>query len=155
MGSMTTATYGFGTVYQRASDDRWMAVVELPRQRGEARRRKTFSDTTREAVEQKLREYREAEPARERMSRAENMAHARALGTHTTAEFWAKVRACGRRCEYCGKEIGLFEFHGDHRTPVSRGGSDSIDNIAVACKGCNLDKGSLTAEEYRAFRMRR
>lgn len=148
-------TYGYGSIHQRASDGRWMAVVELPRNREAPRRRRTFTGRTRAVVEARLRAYREANPAPERFTRAQYMDHARALGTHTEAEYWAKVRACRGHCEYCGKRIGLYEFHGDHMTPVSRGGSDAIDNIAVCCKGCNLEKNTMTANEYRAYRARR
>ena len=36
--------------------------------------------------------------------------------------------------------------------PRSRGGSDDRENLAPACKGCNMEKGDFTPEEYRAWR---
>ncbi|QZT61298.1 HNH endonuclease [Mycolicibacterium austroafricanum] len=36
----------------------------------------------------------------------------------------------------------------DHMVPLSRGGSDSIDNIVGACVECNTRKHMMTAEEF-------
>jgi len=36
--------------------------------------------------------------------------------------------------------------------PRSRGGSDDRENLAPACKGCNMEKLDFTPEEYRAWR---
>jgi hypothetical protein len=33
-------------------------------------------------------------------------------------------------------------FHVEHIRPISAGGSDSLDNLAWACPGCNLAKSS-------------
>jgi len=46
-------------------------------------------------------------------------------------------------CEYClaPEEIFNQEFEVDHIVPLSRGGSDYLDNLALACRSCNLRKG--------------
>lgn len=50
-------------------------------------------------------------------------------------------------CAYC--EVPLFgEFHIDHMLPLIHGGRHEWQNIAISCPGCNLSKGSKTAEEY-------
>lgn len=36
----------------------------------------------------------------------------------------------------------------EHKTPLSRCGRHSPDNIVIACAGCNLRKGQKTAEEF-------
>ena len=51
-----------------------------------------------------------------------------------------------RKCIYCGKENTPLEI--EHIIPKSRGGSDKIDNLGVACHDCNQTKGSMTAEEF-------
>jgi len=38
----------------------------------------------------------------------------------------------------------------DHRIPLSRGGSNFIDNIVPACRPCNLRKHTLTEAQFRA-----
>ena len=40
----------------------------------------------------------------------------------------------------------------DHIIPISRGGKHELDNLAFACRKCNLRKGNKTPEEYRAWR---
>ena len=42
----------------------------------------------------------------------------------------------------------------DHITPISRGGKHDLDNLAFACRKCNLRKCNKTPEEYRAWRAR-
>lgn len=46
---------------------------------------------------------------------------------------------------YCNEELPLTN---DHVVPLSRGGSNNIDNILPACKGCNCSKSAKTLEEY-------
>lgn len=54
----------------------------------------------------------------------------------------------GGRCIYCGDEGG--PFHLDHKVPVSKGGLSVLSNLFVACRGCNLSKGSRSLEEWRS-----
>ena len=49
-------------------------------------------------------------------------------------------------CPYCLKPIDPAELTKDHEPPLSRGGSK--DQWVWACKKCNNQKGSLTAEEF-------
>ncbi len=51
-------------------------------------------------------------------------------------------------CEYCGHPTGPRERHVDHRTPLSRGGQHTPENLSIACISCNLSKASQTAEEF-------
>ncbi len=56
------------------------------------------------------------------------------------------------RCAYCFSLSPLEAVTIDHVTPMSRGGSHTIDNIALACRPCNQSKGTKTASEFRAYR---
>lgn len=51
-----------------------------------------------------------------------------------------------RRCVYCGKTNVPLEI--EHIIPKSRGGSNRIDNLAIACRECNQAKDNKTAEEF-------
>lgn len=51
----------------------------------------------------------------------------------------------GHRCQYCGKENEPLSV--DHVFPKSRGGKDDWENLVIACKNCNVKKGSRTPEE--------
>lgn len=51
-------------------------------------------------------------------------------------------RAQGR-CEYCRLPASAYPlpFHVDHIVAQQHGGSDSLDNLALACLHCNRHKG--------------
>jgi hypothetical protein len=52
----------------------------------------------------------------------------------------------GSQCTYCGDVDG--PFHIDHIHPISKGGSNSIENLTVSCWSCNLSKGCKTMSEW-------
>lgn len=52
----------------------------------------------------------------------------------------------GRKCAYCGKADTALEI--EHIIPKSRGGSNRVSNLTLACHGCNQRKGNQTAEEF-------
>ena len=48
------------------------------------------------------------------------------------------------RCEYCRipqQALTWSRFHIEHIRARQHGGSDEIDNLALACRHCNLHKG--------------
>lgn len=51
-----------------------------------------------------------------------------------------------RRCAYCGATHRMLEV--EHLVPKSRGGSDRISNLCLACHVCNQAKGNQTAAEF-------
>jgi 5-methylcytosine-specific restriction endonuclease McrA len=57
----------------------------------------------------------------------------------------ARVRErAGHRCEYCRlkqNDSPLAALHLEHITPKAHGGTDDLDNLALACIDCNLHKG--------------
>ena len=56
----------------------------------------------------------------------------------------------GRKCAYCGAANLPLEI--EHMTPRSRGGSDRVSNLTMACKLCNHEKNDMTVEEYAFFK---
>jgi HNH endonuclease len=59
----------------------------------------------------------------------------------------ARRLTLGPSCFYCGDPAECA----DHKTPVSRGGTDALDNLAAACWRCNTDKKDMTVEEFRGW----
>jgi len=51
-----------------------------------------------------------------------------------------------RKCAYCGKKDVPLEI--EHIIPKSRGGSNRINNLTLACNTCNNKKKNNTAEEF-------
>jgi hypothetical protein len=71
-------------------------------------------------------------------------------------DVWLRDGIC---CRYCGYwEKDRKNFHLDHVHPVSRGGQNTLDNLVVACRKCNMEKGSeegwtpLSVEDAKAVR---
>lgn len=67
---------------------------------------------------------------------------------------WRRLREAvfardGFRCVYCGCDIE-GEPHCDHVIPFSRGGGNTLDNLATACARCNIEKGDRTPDEWRS-----
>jgi len=69
------------------------------------------------------------------------------VGSFSVAEWLALVELWGGRCAYCGDPAPL-EI--DHRVPLSRGGTNSIENILPACGPCNRRKYAMSEDEFRA-----
>ena len=87
------------------------------------------------------RDVRQAIHARRRARKLE------AEGSYTTIEWVELLQRWNWTCAYCG-EHGALEP--EHRIPLARGGSNSIENILPACRRCNQRKALLTEEEFRA-----
>ena len=64
---------------------------------------------------------------------------------------WAALRAQvferdNYTCVYCGEHGTRLEC--DHVEPVSRGGTNGIENLATACLRCNRAKRAKTLKEW-------
>ena len=58
----------------------------------------------------------------------------------------------GWHCTYCGTDVSK-DYQIDHVWPLIRadeypGDINGLDNLALACRGCNRAKGSMTLEEW-------
>jgi len=56
----------------------------------------------------------------------------------------------GPRCAYCRRKVTRANATIDHIVPFSRGGTNHLDNLAFACLQCNLLKGNMLPEEFKA-----
>lgn len=57
----------------------------------------------------------------------------------------------GHKCQYCHGHSNNPNLEVDHIYPRSRGGSDNLDNLTIACRICNHAKGDQTLTEWAAF----
>lgn len=76
-------------------------------------------------------------------------------GSHTSEELNTLFKEQDGLCAYCEKLLySSFEepFHVDHKIPITRGGSNDISNIALACPDCNISKNMKTDAEFLAER---
>ena len=51
-----------------------------------------------------------------------------------------------RECAYCGAKDTRLEI--EHITPRSKGGTNRVSNLVIACHQCNKDKGSMNIREF-------
>ena len=73
----------------------------------------------------------------------------------------------GGRCFYCGIHVrcaveplprdwlpvrGTLTMVPEHAVPISRDGTDDLENLVPSCGGCNAAKGALTLDEFRLLR---
>ncbi len=71
------------------------------------------------------------------------MAVARKCFAHQHRRIRGALFAVLPNCWYCGRPLtkqGTYRPTLDHIIPRSRGGSDGIKNLALACAGCNAIK---------------
>ncbi len=68
----------------------------------------------------------------------------------------------GPWCHYCLVDLPLYEPHTgatisgcgdgwagiDHKEPLSRGGSDTLDNMVLCCRPCNDAKADMSYAEF-------
>lgn len=141
---MSRRRCGAGSIYRR-TDGRWVFAWSQMRAR-----RCIYSTTLCGLLSEMARLNLGADGAYGGVGRGEAMRIAKGRGSHSAAEWAAYVKSAGALCEYCGRPCGSRATK-DHRTPVSRGGSDSMDNLAVACQPCNWRKGTSTETEFRAW----
>lgn len=113
------------------------------------------------ANRQKVRDYQRQWEAdnrpRLRILKARRASKRRALELNNQHQFYTEQQVLdmyGTCCYLCDKEIDLTaprqsgaqgwetSLHIDHLVPISKGGSDSLDNVRPTHGQCNLKKGS-------------
>jgi 5-methylcytosine-specific restriction endonuclease McrA len=60
----------------------------------------------------------------------------------------SSLETWGRQCAYCGAENVPLEI--EHIHPRSKGGSNRVSNLAIACHDCNQAKGNMLVEQFLA-----
>lgn len=124
------------------------SCVQCNRDRGKIYRLKNL-----EAIREKHRlyqsEYQKLNPEVKR--KAQSLRRARnylADGSFTTKEIKELLIKQDNLCAVCKCDLTLG-YQIDHKTPLSRGGSNWIDNIQLLCPADNRQKNASTDYEYR------
>lgn len=107
-----------------------------------------------EKARKRLREYRKERPAWNRLQkykRRTRCGSGQVDKEHLDREFEGLVRdkleSQGYKCVYCGVDI-RENYSLDHIIPLSKGGTNEINNIDLVCKPCNTRKGTRDKEYF-------
>lgn len=65
-------------------------------------------------------------------------------GRMSIADLEAVIAATNGKCSYC--DVPTTEL--DHRVPICRGGTTSVENVTLCCRACNRRKGTQTPQEF-------
>lgn len=99
-----------------------------------------------EYMKQKALDWTKKHPAKKLISNENRRARkAGALGRITIEDITKLYNEQNGKCFYCGIMNKLTQ---DHKIPLSRGGSNQLDNIVLACQSCNSKKHTKTTEEF-------
>jgi 5-methylcytosine-specific restriction endonuclease McrA len=73
-------------------------------------------------------------------------------GTHTVVDIARLIKKQGDACFWCHEIIPSGKHHVDHKIPLSRGGSNWPQNLAITCATCNFRKRDMMPNEFRIYR---
>lgn len=75
----------------------------------------------------------------------------KAPGSHTTEQLYEQFMMQEGKCFYCKVELqhARNSWNADHVIPLSRGGSNDIENIVIACPLCNRRKHGKLPHEWQ------
>lgn len=139
------------------------------REEAKARAKKWYADNHEYALERdrkkrhanrplmnaRAKKYRDAHRPLMNMHSRHHKLLKRAGGVHTKQDLTDLYELQDGRCAYCGVPIFWHvkgDVHVDHTIPVSRGGLNTADNLALSCETCNKQKWSYTVLEWQAIR---
>ena len=74
----------------------------------------------------------------------------KAPGSHTTDQLYQQFMRQDGKCFYCQVQLqhARNSWNADHVIPLSRGGSNGIENIVIACPTCNRRKNDKLPHEW-------
>lgn len=112
----------------------------------ELERKRIAREKNPEKFRQKNREWTQNNPEKAQAKRLHHVARKHnAEGSFTDEDIKRMTQEQDGCCYYCSERTVLTV---DHKTPLARGGSNYPDNLCMACRFCNSQKGARTEAEY-------
>jgi 5-methylcytosine-specific restriction endonuclease McrA len=101
------------------------------------------------AVIKRIKRYHKTNPGYWRSWQHRRLRRLRTMGVHTKQDVRNQYQIQHGQCFWCHRLLG-DKYHADHYIPVSKGGTNTADNIVIACPSCNLRKFNLMPDEFLA-----
>lgn len=101
----------------------------------------------RDRIRQRVENYRKNHPEKVKAWNANRRTRLMNVGIITDEMVFEVYARDSGKCAYCGDVTGHV-WHLEHIIPLSRGGTNAIDNLCVSCSPCNLSKGARTPSEW-------
>lgn len=71
--------------------------------------------------------------------------------TPTIPELYEWLKTHSLVCAYSNEQLTIDNITVDHRTPISRGGTNELENLAICSHHMNTAKGSMSEYEFRTL----
>lgn len=76
-----------------------------------------------------------------------------ATGEVSPDDLRARILESAGHCEWCGRSLVKLDFEIDHIQSLSKGGANTISNLAVSCADCNRRKGEKSPIRFAKERV--
>lgn len=137
--------------YRQQNRDR-IAAAKRAWDAANAKHRKEYAEANKDTLRERSRRlYHENKERYLSYVHARRARIAQAGGRYTPKDIVAIGDSQGWQCVYCMQDIETG-YHIDHKTPLSRGGTNYPNNLQLLCAPCNLSKHAKTHEEYLRYR---
>ena len=74
-----------------------------------------------------------------------------AVGSHTLGDWETLKKQYGFQCPRCGRSEPEIKLEADHIIPLSKGGSNYIENIQPLCRSCNASKNNKILNDTLSY----
>ena len=74
-----------------------------------------------------------------------NKVNRKNISVHDRLEVYRKTKG---HCYLCGAFIDFDSFEVEHKIPISKGGTNGLDNLFCACHCCNTIKQDIYLEDF-------
>lgn len=107
-----------------------------------------YREVNKDKINARRKEVRKYKPETERLKAAKRRTQKRAGGGKLSKDILARLLEAQKHlCACCGVPLNGV-YHLDHKVPLSRGGTNTDDNVQLLLPVCNLKKYTMTHEEY-------